>query len=70
MIPGFRAKFHFKGNPGEEPTKEVVPYELPIKNLMKINEIESPMCKLEHIYKCCTVDIQKSLDKFWMDFEI
>ena len=37
---------------------------------MKIDEIESPMCKLEHIYKCCTIDIQKSLDKFWLNYNI
>jgi hypothetical protein len=70
MKPEYRSKFHFKGNKGEEPKNTVIPFELPIKNLMKINEIESPMCKLEHIYKCCTVDIQRCLDKFWQDYDI
>jgi len=39
MISEYRLKYPFKGNPGEEPTGTVIPYELPIKNLMKINEI-------------------------------
>ena len=50
--------------------RQNIPYNTPIKNLSKIDEIESPMCKLEHIYKCCTVEIQKSLDKFWRNHEI
>ena len=54
----------------QESEENLVPYDLPIKNLIQIDTIESPMCKLEHIYKCCTTDIQKSLDAFWKDFDI
>ena len=37
---------------------------------MKIDSIESPMCKLEHIYKCCTTELQKILDSFWSNYNI
>lgn len=50
--------------------KERDPYHVPIHKLKKIDEIQSPMCKLELIYKCCTAEIQKSLDKFWSQHEI
>lgn len=38
--------------------------------MIEIDEIESPMCKLEHIYKCCTSEIQKALDHFWVMYDI
>lgn len=41
-----------------------------ILKLMKMGEIESPMCQLEHIYKCCTIEIQKALDLFWRNYDI
>ena len=28
------------------------------------------MIKLEHIYKCCTIEIQKVLDIFWSNYNI
>jgi len=28
------------------------------------------MCKLEHIYTCCTAEIQQTLDNFWLDYEV
>lgn len=28
------------------------------------------MCKLEHIYNCCTATIQETLDIFWMDYDV
>ena len=28
------------------------------------------MCKLEHIYNCCTTEIQEVLDTFWMDYDV
>ena len=33
------------------------PYQDVIEKLMKTDEIESPMSKLEHIYNCCTTEI-------------
>jgi hypothetical protein len=46
------------------------PFEELIHQLLKIGEIESPMCQLEHIYKCCTKEIQRSLDQFWRQYDI
>ena len=37
---------------------------------MRIDEIESPMSKLEHIYNCCTTEIQRTLDIFWLDYDV
>ena len=37
---------------------------------MKTDEIESPMSKLEHIYNCCTIEIQRTLDTFWRDYDV
>ena len=33
------------------------PFQSVINKMIQIDEIESPMCKLEHIYKCCTSEI-------------
>ena len=37
---------------------------------MEIDEIESPMVKIEHIYKCCKNMLTASLDEFWIAREI
>lgn len=34
-----------------------VPFETIVNKLNQLDEIESPMVKLEHIYKCCTGEI-------------
>ena len=71
MDPDVRALFNYTGDGVfEELQHTEKPFERTINNLQKISSIESPMCKLEHIYKCCTTDIQKSLDQFWRDFDI
>ncbi len=28
------------------------------------------MVKLEHIYKCCTEEIQRALDNFWFNRDV
>mmetsp|Transcript_4515 Transcript_4515/g.6803 ORF Transcript_4515/g.6803 Transcript_4515/m.6803 type:complete len:120 (+) Transcript_4515:1884-2243(+) len=50
--------------------KPKLPYGELIDKLVKIDSVESPMCKLEHIYKCCTIEIQQTLDKFWENYNI
>jgi hypothetical protein len=47
-----------------------MPYGAVMDKLMKLDEMESPMCKLEHIYLCCTLEIQMTLDKFWHNYDI
>jgi len=46
------------------------PYCHVIDRMRRLEEIESPMIKLEHIYKCCTEEIQVALDSFWQYHEI
>jgi hypothetical protein len=71
MDPDYKTNFTKTGRSSSTNNKtKITPYELPIRKLQKIDEIESPMCKLEHIYKCCTVEIQKCLDKFWRGYDI
>jgi len=69
MDEATRAGFNYTGDVREQ-KKAKLPFELSIRNLIKIEELESPMVKLEHIYKCCTSDIQKSLDEFWRNYDI
>ena len=45
--------------------QDAYPYESTITALIQIDKIESPMIKLEHIYKCCTTELKKGLDRFW-----
>ena len=42
-----------------------IPYENVNKHLMKIQEKESPMSKLEIIYQSCTFEITKEVELFW-----
>ena len=46
------------------------PYSLAITNLRKLQNIKSPMAKLEWIYNCCTQDIQKEISAFWYGYDI
>lgn len=48
----------------------IEPYETAINGLISISSIESPMCKIEQIYHCCTSEIQSQVDQFWQDYEI
>jgi hypothetical protein len=41
-----------------------------VKKLSQIDDIESPMNKLEHIYNCCTDKIQAVLDHFWSGYDV
>jgi hypothetical protein len=54
----------------EEEDKKTIAYSDILDKLSKLEQIESPMCKLEHIYKCCTLEIQMALDAFWQDYDI
>lgn len=49
-----RSEYKYTGPKTRKSVKKVIPYNLPIRHLMKIDDIESPMCKIEHIFKCCT----------------
>ena len=58
MDPEYRENFELK------PEKDIIhveqdifPFESVVQQLMQIDKIESPMIKLEHIYKCCTTEI-------------
>ena len=46
------------------------PYLFVIDKMRSLDDIESPMIKLEQIYKCCTEEIQIALDSFWQYHEI
>ena len=62
---------NFKQAQVEEDLKQCMqPYLFVIDKMRSLDEIESPMSKLEHIYKCCTVEIQIALDSFWQYHEI
>lgn len=47
-----------------------LPYSRVIEGLHRLDQIESPICKLEHIFKCCTKEIQATVDEFWRDYDI
>lgn len=49
---------------------DTTPYANVVNRLIYIDEIQSPMCKLEHIHKCCTQEIQKTLDLFWANYDV
>ena len=38
--------------------------------LLKVNEIEYPLSKLEHIYKSLRFEMPKLFDKFWKGYNI
>jgi hypothetical protein len=46
------------------------PYPKVRKELLKLQTIESPMCKLEHIYSVCTNSLIQEIDDFWHGFNI
>ena len=48
----------------------IIPYGLAIEKLKEIDIIQSPMVKLEHIFKCCKEEVEKELDKFWKNYDI
>ena len=41
-----------------------------IRELKKLNRLESPMSKLEWIYQCCTTQVTKDISAFWKDHDI
>ena len=58
MNPEYRENFPLK--PEEDiihVEQDIFPFESVVQQLMMIDKIESPMIKLEHIYKCCTTEI-------------
>ena len=46
------------------------PYSEVRKQLFRVKEFESPMCKLEHIYEVCTKEVVEEIDAFWKGFDI
>ena len=47
-----------------------MPYHSSQENLLKMLKVESPMLKIELIYKGCTSSIQKDIEHFWKNYEI
>lgn len=67
MEPEYREEFPMKKT--KEGKKELSlngkPYQAIINRMRQLDEMESPMLKCEHIYKCCTDEILKTLEGFW-----
>ena len=69
MDQAFREEFPLK----EGKQESIVPgraYDSIITRMRLLDEMESPMLKCEHIYKCCTEEILKTLEEFWAAREI
>lgn len=67
--PEYREEFPLKEGK-EERAVTGKPYQSTINRMRQLDEMESPMLKCEHIYKCCTEEILKTLEEFWSTREI
>ena len=56
------AELQSKIKEDQEIMRNMIPFFEVIDKIKKIDDFQSPMVKLEHIFKCCTTEIQKSLD--------
>ena len=70
MDHAFREEFPLKEGKQDINSVNTRAYDSIISRMRLLDEMESPMLKCEHIYKCCTEEILKTLEEFWAAREI